>query len=204
MSSRMILAARSRHVGEEHLAQASEAPFSASASWSFSTARSRVWTPPGSSLPRSSKTNIRARMRSAASRLRSSRAVMKRASVWRSKVLKMSAIISWLSRLGARQVRHELGAQGLLDLVEDLALHRLHAQHAHHAFQREVLGQRRQHARGVLGLDLGQHHRDGLRVFVLQVVGEHRLVHVAELVPHGAAGRTADLLHDRFRPVRSP
>jgi hypothetical protein len=59
----------------------SEAPFMPSASWSFSTVRSRVWTPPGSSLERSSKTNIRARMRSAASRLRSSSAVMNRASV---------------------------------------------------------------------------------------------------------------------------
>ena len=59
----------------------------------------------------------------------------------------------------------------------------------------EVLGQGGQHAGGVLGLDLGQHHRDGLRVFVLQIVGEHRLVHVAELVPHGAARRAADLLH---------
>jgi hypothetical protein len=96
---------------------------------------------------------------------------------------------------GARQVRHEFGAQGLLDLVEDLALHRLHAQHAHDAFQGEVLGQRGQHAGGVLGLDLGQHHRDGLRVFVLQVVGEHGLVHVAQLVPHGPTRGTADLLH---------
>ena len=59
----------------------------------------------------------------------------------------------------------------------------------------EILGQRGEHARRVLGPDLREHHRDGLRVFVLQIVGEHRLVHVAELVPHGAAGRAADLLH---------
>ena len=41
-------------------------------------------------------------MRSALSRLRSSSAAMKRASVWRSKLLKISAIISWLSRLEVR------------------------------------------------------------------------------------------------------
>ena len=34
--------------------------------------------------------------------MRSSRAAMKRLSVWRSKLLKMSAIISWLSRLEVR------------------------------------------------------------------------------------------------------
>src|SRR5258708_28324377 len=102
MSSRMILAARSLMLEKNMSRRASEAPFSASASWSFSTVRSRVCTPPGSSLERSSKTNISARMRSAASRLRSSRAVMKRVSVWRSKALKMSAIISWLSRFEVR------------------------------------------------------------------------------------------------------
>ena len=48
----------------------------------------------------------------------------------------------------------------------------------------------------MLALDLRQHHRDGLRVFVLQVVGEHRLVDVRQLVPHRTAGRTTDILHD--------
>ena len=80
----------------------SEAPFSASAIWSLSMARSSVCTPPGSSLARSSNTNIKARMRSAESEERSSSAVRKRASVWRSKLLKMSAICSWLSRLEVR------------------------------------------------------------------------------------------------------
>jgi hypothetical protein len=47
----------------------------------------------------------------------------------------------------------------------------------------------------VVGLHLRQHHGDGLRVFVLQIVGEHRLVHVAQLVPHGATRGTADLFH---------
>ncbi|MNX78719.1 hypothetical protein D3C86_1103250 [compost metagenome] len=96
---------------------------------------------------------------------------------------------------GPRQVGHELGAQGLLDLVEDVALHRLHAQHPLNAFQSEVLGQGRQHARGVVGPDLGQDHGHRLRVFVLQIVGEDGLVHVAELVPHGPAGGAADFLH---------
>ena len=48
----------------------------------------------------------------------------------------------------------------------------------------------------MVGLDLRQHDGDGLRVFVLQIVGQHLLIHVGQLVPHGAAGRTADLLHD--------
>ncbi len=61
---------------------------------------------------------------------------------------------------------------------------------------RQLLGQDRQHAGGMLGRDLGQHDGDGLRVFVLEVVGEHVLLHVGELLPHVAAGRPADLLHD--------
>ena len=97
---------------------------------------------------------------------------------------------------GARQVGHEFDAQGALDLVEDVLLHAFHAQHALHDFQREFLGQRGQHARGVFGLDLGEHDGDGLRIFVLEIVRQHRLVHVGELVPHGAAGRSADFLHD--------
>ena len=48
----------------------------------------------------------------------------------------------------------------------------------------------------MIGLDLGQHHRDGLRVFVLQVVGQYGFVNVAQLVPHGATGRAADFFHD--------
>ena len=97
---------------------------------------------------------------------------------------------------GARQIRHEFDAQGLFDLVENVLLHRFHAQHALHHFEGELLRQGAEHAGGVLGLDLGQHHRDGLRIFVLQIVGENGFVHVGELVPHGAAGRTADFLHD--------
>ena len=52
------------------------------------------------------------------------------------------------------------------------------------------------------GRTLLSHHRDRLRVFVLEVVREHRLVHVAQLVPHGPAGRAAYLLHD-LRRTRS-
>src|SRR6185312_12286195 len=45
MSSRMILAARSLMLVKNISRSASEAPLSARASWSFSTVRSRVWTP---------------------------------------------------------------------------------------------------------------------------------------------------------------
>ena len=94
------------------------------------------------------------------------------------------------------EVRHELDAQGLLDPLEHVLLHALHAQHAVDDVEREILGQDRQHAGRLLLPDLGEHHRDGLRVFVLQVVGEHVVVHVGELLPHVAARRPADLLHD--------
>ncbi|MND95402.1 hypothetical protein D3C80_876570 [compost metagenome] len=47
----------------------------------------------------------------------------------------------------------------------------------------------------MVGADLGQNHGHRLRVFVLQIVGEDGLVHIAELVPHGPAGGAADFLH---------
>tara|TARA_Y100001934_G_C11944051_1_gene581662 strand:- start:149 stop:346 length:198 start_codon:yes stop_codon:yes gene_type:complete len=31
-----------------------------------------------------------------------------------------------------------------------------------------------------------------------QIVGEDGFIHIAELVPHSAAGGSADLFHDRF------
>ena len=46
------------------------------------------------------------------------------------------------------------------------------------------------------GLILDEHHRDGLRVFVLEIVGEHLFLDVGELLPHVAAGGAADLFHD--------
>src|ERR1043166_3713893 len=61
-----------------------------------------------SSLTRSSKVNIRFLMRSALSRFSSSSAVMKRVSVCRSKLLKISAITSWASR---RRDAHEVMAE---------------------------------------------------------------------------------------------
>src|SRR3954469_9088995 len=94
ISSRRILPARSLMLVKKTSRRPSVAPFSARPSLSFSTLRSRVWIEPGSSLDRSSKVNISALMRSALSRERSSRAVMKRLSVWRSKLLKISAICS--------------------------------------------------------------------------------------------------------------
>ena len=86
-------------------------------------------------------------------------------------------------------------------MVEDILLHRLHAQHAHDHFEREVLRQHREHPRRVVGLDLRQHDGHRLRVFVLQVIGQHRLVDVAQLVPHGAPGGAAHLLHDLVDPL---
>src|SRR6185437_11485979 len=102
MSSRRILPARSLMLEKNTSRRLSVEPLSASASLSFSTWRSSVWIEPGSSLPRSSKVNISALMRSAESRLRSSSAVTKRLSVWRSKLLKISAMCSCASRLAVR------------------------------------------------------------------------------------------------------
>ena len=41
----------------------------------------------------------------------------------------------------------------------------------------------------------------GLRIFVLQIVREDNLVNVCELVPHGAAGRAADFIHDQLHAI---
>ena len=46
------------------------------------------------------------------------------------------------------------------------------------------------------GLIFAEHHRHRLRVFVLEVVGEHLFLDVGKLFPHIAAGGAADLLHD--------
>jgi hypothetical protein len=49
--------------------------------------------------------------------------------------------------------------------------------------------------------DLGKHDGNRLRVLVLEVVREHLFLHVGELLPHVAAGGTADLVHDRADPL---
>src|SRR5271169_1753368 len=48
--------------------------------------------------------------------------------------------------------------------------------------------------------DLPQHHGDGLRVFVLEAVGESLFLHVVEFFPHVAAGGAADFFHDIAHP----
>src|SRR3954465_4295951 len=98
MSSWSILAAREDMLPKKKLRTSSLALLSATPSLSLSTLRMRVWAEPESSFTRSSKVNISALMRSADSRLSSSSEVMKRVSVWRSKLLKISAITSWASR----------------------------------------------------------------------------------------------------------
>ena len=113
--------------------------------------RISVCAEPASSRMRSSKVNISVLMRSAASRLSSSSAVMKRVSVWRSKLLKISAITSCASR---RRVcdRFDMNSvrSVLLDPLDHFLLHRFHPQHAVDDVERELLGQDREHARGVL------------------------------------------------------
>ena len=136
-------------------------------------------------------------MRSAASRLSSSSEVMKRVSVWRSKLLKISAITSWASRrrvcdrFDMNSVRSVCSTRSITSFcTASIFSMRLTTSSAMSS------GRIGEHARGMLGLQLRQHDGDGLRVFVLEVVGEHLFLHVGELLPHVAAGRAADLVHD--------
>ena len=61
---------------------------------------------------------------------------------------------------------------------------------------RDLLIADAQDARRVVGIDLRQNHRNGLRVLVLQVVRENVFLNVGELLPHVSACGTTDLLHD--------
>ena len=99
-----------------------------------------------------------------------------------------------------REVRHEFGTQRGFDPLQDLLLHRLHAQHAVDDVQRQLLGQDREHPRGVIRSDLREHDGHGLRIFVLEIIGEHLFLDVGELLPHVAAGRPADFVHDVADP----
>ena len=105
-----------------------------------------------------------------------------------------------IAPVGTGKIAHELGPQGLLDTVENLLLHHFHVQHANDHFHGEGFRKDAQHHRGMIRLDLGQHHGDGLGIFVLEVIRQDLLTHVAELVPHGASGRPPDLLHDVVDP----
>ena len=98
MSSFIILAARFDMLPRNRSLISSEAPFRARASLFFSMSRRSTWIPLESMRARSSKVNINRLICSHDSRLRSSSAVMNRFSVARSRLLKMSAIISWASR----------------------------------------------------------------------------------------------------------
>src|ERR1700730_16384141 len=98
MSSSSILPAREDMLPRKKPLTSSLALLSATPSLSLSTLRISVCAEAESSLIRSSKVNIKALMRSADSRFSSSSEGMKRVSVWRSKLLKISAITSWASR----------------------------------------------------------------------------------------------------------
>ncbi len=92
-----------------------------------------------------------------------------------------------VAALGARQVAHELGLEGRFDLLQHVLLHGVHAQHAGDDIDAEIARQLGQHARGMIGLQLGQDDGDRLRIFVLQIAGEHAFADIGQLVPHGAA-----------------
>src|ERR1700761_4834052 len=98
ISSSSILPARDDMLPRKKPRTSSLALFSAMASLSLSTLRINVCAEPASSLIRSSKVNISVLMRSADSRFSSSSEVRKRVSVWRSKLLKISAMTSCASR----------------------------------------------------------------------------------------------------------
>jgi hypothetical protein len=67
-----------------------------------------------------------------------------------------------VAAVAAREVGHELRAQGALDVAQHVFLHELHAQHAHDRLDRRLLGQAGQDPRGVLGADARQDQSDGL------------------------------------------
>ncbi len=94
------------------------------------------------------------------------------------------------------EVGHEFGPQRHFDPLENFLLDRLHAQHAHDDVEGEFVRQNREKAGGVLWPDLRQNDRNGLRVFVLQIVGEHFFLNVGELLPDIASRRTTDFFHD--------
>src|SRR3979490_599819 len=98
LSSSSILRGAADMLPRKKLRTSSLALFSAMPSLLLSIFRISVCAEPESSLIRSSKVNISALMSSADSRVSSSSEVMKRVSVWRSKLLKISAITSWASR----------------------------------------------------------------------------------------------------------
>ncbi len=123
-------------------------------------------------------------MRSAASRLSSSSEVMKRVLGLAVEVIEdFRHDFVRVATTGLREVRHEFDAQRLFDALDDFFLHRFHLEHAVDDVEREILGQDAEHARRMLRLQLRQHHGDGLRIFVLQVVRENLFLHVRELFP---------------------
>ena len=101
---------------------------------------------------------------------------------------------------GLREVRHEFGAQRLLDALQNVLLHRFHLQHAVDHVEREVLGQNRKHARGVLGPELRKHDGDGLS----RVAGIGAQIAVAQVMgrkQRRAAGEIDDEIAVRSRAV---
>ena len=170
---------------------------SAIASLSLSMLRISVCAEPVSSLIRSSKVNISALMRSAASRFSSSSAVRKRVSVWRSKLLKISAITSCASR---RRVCDRLDMNSVRSVCSTRSITSFCT--ASICSMRLTTSSERSSGRiastraACSGAQLGQHHRHGLRVFVLEIVRQHLFLHVGELLPHVAAGGAADFVHD--------
>lgn len=107
----------------------------------------------------------------------------------------MAAICSWLSRFDVRQVGHEFGAERRFDLLENVALHRLHAEHALHDFKCE-LGGRAVRTRAECSVLILERMTDTVCGYsFFRIVREHLLVHVAKLVPHRATSGATQLFH---------
>jgi len=94
----------------------------------------------------------------------------------------------------ARQIGHELGAQGLFHPVSTSSA-RFPCATCASPFHGEGHPQQRQHARRMFRTHLGQHHGNRLRIFVLQVVRQHVSLTLPSLST-SSARRTADLLHN--------
>ena len=79
---------------------------------------------------------------------------------------------------GLRQVRDKLIAQCMFDFLQHFTLDRAHAKDPVHHLHGEIIRQQRQHSGCVFGRNLGQHHGDRLRIFVLQIIGEYGWLHI--------------------------
>ena len=182
----------------------SGAPLSARPSVSRSTCRMSVCTLPGSSFAEVLEGEHEGAdlLRGVAVQLVERRQEA-RTSVCRSNALKTSAIALCASR---RDVCETVVTNSVfkrfLDVLERFLLDVFHLQHTVHHIDRELVRKDREDARGMIRPDAGEDDGNGLRILVAQIVCEHVRVDVGQALPHAAACRSLDLVHERLDLLR--